>query len=92
MLACLEGPTWEREVEGRWRRTTINLAFYRGVMWEQAKGVKLSADHWTVGGQMKVEDITGIKRIREGIDWPRLEALVADPGGDWYHETTHTSS
>ena len=31
-----------------------------------------------------MEDIRGIKRIREGIDWPRLEALVADTGGDWY--------
>ena len=30
--------------------------------------------------------MSGVSRVREGIDWPRLEALVTDPGGDWYHE------
>ena len=80
MLASSEGPTWERKVEGRWRRTTIDLTFYRSIMWEQAKGVKLSADHWTIGGLMEVEDLRGVRRVREGIDWPQLEALVADLG------------
>ena len=57
VLADPEGPTWEREVEGRWRRTTIDLTFYRGVAWDPAKGVKLSADHWTIGGSMEVEGL-----------------------------------
>ena len=91
-LACPEGPTWEREVEGRWKRTTIDLAFYRGVGWEQTTGVKLSADYWTVRGRMGVEDINGIRKIREGIDWPRLEALMTDPGGDWYHEVVENDA
>ena len=86
MLASPEGATWEREVEGRWRRTTIDLTLYRGVVWEQAKWVKLSADHWTIGGLMEEGDLGGIKRVREGINWPRLEALVANLGGNWYHE------
>ena len=81
MLASPEGPTWEREVEGRWRRTTIDLIFYRGVVWEQANVVKLSAIHWTVGGLMEVGDLRGVRRVRAGIDWPCLEALVADSGG-----------
>ena len=85
-LAGPKGPTWEREVEGRWRRTTIDLTFYQRVAWDPAKGVKLSADPWTIGGSMEVEGLSGVSRVREGIDWSRLEALVADPGGDWYYE------
>ena len=80
------GPTWEREVEGRWRRTTIDLVFHRGVKWEPVRGVKLSADHWMVGGILDVGSLGGENRIRAGIDWPRLEALMGDLGEDWYHE------
>ena len=80
------GPTWEREVQGRWRRTTIDLVFHRGVRWEPVRGVKLSADHWTVGGILDVWSLGGENRIREGIDWPRLEALMRDSAENWYHE------
>ena len=35
---------------------------------------------------MEMGDLAGIRRVREGIDKPRLEALVADTGGDWYRK------
>ena len=49
-------------------------------------GVKLLADHWTVGGSLDVGNLDGERKVREGIDWPRLEALVGSPEEDWYHE------
>ena len=30
VLVRPEGPTWEREIEGRWKRTMIDLVFHRG--------------------------------------------------------------
>ena len=48
--------------------------------------MKLSADHWMIGGSMDVGTLLGERRIREGVDWPRFKALVTDPAGDWYHE------
>ena len=50
------------------------------------KGVKLSADYWTVRGSMEVGDLGKTRSVREAIDWTRLEALVADPGGELYNE------
>ena len=35
---------------------------------------------------MEVGSLEGTRRVRERLDWPRLEALVVDLGGDWYHE------
>ena len=65
------GQTWEREVEGRWRRPTIDLVFHQGMGWVPVIGVKLSANHWTVGGSMYMGAVEGGKKIRQGIDWPR---------------------
>ena len=39
-----------------------------------------------IGGSIDAGTESGEKRIWEGIDWPRLEALVADPAGEWYYE------
>ena len=86
VLVHPEGLTWEREIEGRWKMTTIDLVFHRGVQWEPVRRTNLSADHWTIGGSLDTGTGNKEKRIREGIDWPRLEALVADPTGEWYHE------
>ena len=35
---------------------------------------------------MNIGTHSGEKRFRESIDWPRLEALVADSADNWYHE------
>ena len=71
---------------GRWRRTTIDLVFHRGVQWEPVRGTKLTADHWTIGGSLDTGTLSGGEKTREGIDWPRLEALVTGQESDWYHE------
>ena len=66
MLSVLvppEGPTWEREIEGRWKRTTIDLVFHRGVQWDAVRGTKLSADHWTIGGSIDAGTGSGEKRM-----------------------------
>ena len=49
VLVRPEGPTLEREIEGQWKRTIIDLVFHRGVHWEPVRGTKLSADHWRIG-------------------------------------------
>ena len=35
---------------------------------------------------MDAGTLSGGEKTREGIDWPRLEALVAGQESDWYHE------
>ena len=35
---------------------------------------------------MDIDTHSGERKFREGVDWPRLEAFVADPAGNWYHE------
>ena len=66
MLSNPEGPTCEREVEGWWRRTTIDPAFHRDVGGEPVKGVKFLANYWSIRGSMEVGDLWGVRRIREG--------------------------
>ena len=63
----------------------IKLVFYRGVLWEPREGVKLSADHWVIGGSLDIRDIEGEVRRREGIDWQGLEALLGTQDEKWYH-------
>ena len=36
--------------------------------------------------EMRFSSSADISKPPGPPQWPRLEALVADPGGDWYHE------
>ena len=88
VLAGPDGPTWEREVEGRWRRTTIDLAFHRGVQWEPVRGTKFSADHWTIGGSMDI----GIVESNSAYGTKKLISLVISLVASLQQTAWHCSS
>ena len=64
MLVSPEGLTWEREIKGRWKRTTIDLVFHRRVHWEPVRGTKLSADHWRIGVSLDTGTMDESKKTR----------------------------